>query len=284
MNPELPYTTERMENWEAAKERLSQFCEGEGVWIFRGQSSSRWPLATGLERMKETGGRSRSKAEDLLLGYFNRKLHHYLSGAQLPTHTLEIMALMQHHGAPTRLLDFTFSPYVASFFAADGAATSDCDGTDDGSCAVWAINGDWLDAEAQRVLAKAYRWEKIDLSDDKSVSQLLIGRKVPMVLYIDIYKMNERIISQQGVFLCPGDPDKKIAENLSAYNQAELPDNVYKILIPKRCRAGILADLNRMNINEATLYPGLDGFARSTKNALFVSNEKPEDTKHWRLC
>src|SRR5216684_3693164 len=41
------------------------------------------------------------------------------------------LALMQHHGAPTRLLDFTWSPYVAAFFALE-RATSDA--------AIWAIN------------------------------------------------------------------------------------------------------------------------------------------------
>ena len=54
------------------------------------------------------------------------------------------VSTMQHHGAPTRLLDFTYSVYVAAYFALENA---DSDG-----CAVWAVNGPWTLDRARNAL------------------------------------------------------------------------------------------------------------------------------------
>ena len=62
---------------------------------------------------------------------FKRKAHQFLAQPPDPDDDFQWLALMQHHGAPTRLLDFTWSPYVAAFFALE-RATSDA--------AVWALN------------------------------------------------------------------------------------------------------------------------------------------------
>jgi len=62
---------------------------------------------------------------------FERKSHLFLADPPRHDDQIEWLALMQHHGAPTRLLDFTWSPYVAAFFALERAS-------DD--AAVWALN------------------------------------------------------------------------------------------------------------------------------------------------
>lgn len=56
-------------------------------------------------------------AEEYLLSQFKNAAHHFAEASTMPANTLEWLALMQHYGAPTRLLDFTRSPYVACFFA-----------------------------------------------------------------------------------------------------------------------------------------------------------------------
>ena len=73
--------------------------------------------------------------EERILRIFKRKAHHFLSAGPLPDDDFEWLALMQHHGAPTRLLDFTWSPYVAAFFAlqrATGDAAGGAPGTHEG--------------------------------------------------------------------------------------------------------------------------------------------------------
>src|ERR1700674_3515893 len=124
------YSELRIETWEEARGELAKF---PGTWMFRGQENSDWLLTTSLERVK--GARlSRYHTEGFIWAEFKKQAHHYLSGHLLPTNSLEWLALMQHHGAPTRLLDWTFSRYVACFFALE-------DSEEDS--AVWAIDYIW---------------------------------------------------------------------------------------------------------------------------------------------
>jgi hypothetical protein len=89
----------------------------EARWIFRGQSDADWPLAPLIERIQLTNGYDIREAERGMLLAFKRRAHQYLQHPPEDKDTLEWLALMQHYGAPTRLLDWTRSPHVATFFA-----------------------------------------------------------------------------------------------------------------------------------------------------------------------
>ena len=83
-------------------------------------------METTLERIIKPWDRELAeKSEGLSLRTFQKKVHHYLAHDVLPESKLGWLALMQHHGAPTRLLDFTESPFIALFFAFDGIDFSD---------------------------------------------------------------------------------------------------------------------------------------------------------------
>src|SRR5512134_31011 len=112
---------------------IIQSWQGFRNWCFRGQANAEWTLRSSLSRHIEV-----SKVTDQvwelqerrIRRIFRRKSHLFLD--DLPQDDeLEWLALMQHHGAPTRLLDFTWSPYVAAFFALERAR---------GDAAIWAIN------------------------------------------------------------------------------------------------------------------------------------------------
>ena len=103
-------------------------------WAFRGHPNEQWPLLSALSRYLmnfRVDPPVWAAQEERILRIFKRKGHHFLSGRPLPDDDFEWLALMQHHGAPTRLLDFTWSPYVAAFFALQLAT---------GDAAVWALN------------------------------------------------------------------------------------------------------------------------------------------------
>jgi len=110
-------------------------------WIFRGQRSSKWRLATSLERacnsFKLKISQNGLALEKVLLREFQRRFHHYQS--YVPKDNIELLAYMQHFGAPTRLLDWTYSLHVAVYFAIEAAP--------DDPCAVWAIDQKWLQRE-----------------------------------------------------------------------------------------------------------------------------------------
>src|SRR5438477_5501829 len=73
-------------------------------WAFRGQGED-WPLTAKIERYAIRPG----VAEDYIMREFRRRIHHYSTNAPHRDDDLEWLALMQHHGAPTRLLDWTRS-------------------------------------------------------------------------------------------------------------------------------------------------------------------------------
>src|SRR5580704_13751616 len=89
-------------------------------WAFRGERDERWPLYSSLSRYLQAFGVSPqawTKQEARILRVFKRKAHQFLPKPPDLDDDLQWLALMQHHGAPTRLIDFTWSPYVAAFFA-----------------------------------------------------------------------------------------------------------------------------------------------------------------------
>lgn len=122
MNMKKPTVSERkVSSWNELHDDLEKLANAG--WAFRGQENATWPLESSLTRylkkfgVPSTGWLAREKDS---LHKFKRKAHLLLPRTPEEGETLEWLALMQHHGAPTRLLDFTWSPYVAAFFALEG--------------------------------------------------------------------------------------------------------------------------------------------------------------------
>ena len=109
-------------------------------WIFRGQQDSAWGLETSLERasVRRFGIRHKElpEIEAKLLREFKRHSIPYRENFPSDEDLLEWIALMQHHGTPTRLQDWTYSLYVALFFAVESAAPGQ-------EAAIWCINHKW---------------------------------------------------------------------------------------------------------------------------------------------
>src|SRR4051794_33492720 len=91
-------------------------------WYYRGHEKITHGLTTLLERCCQLENVEKPLRFELaLIRAFRRAYHHYDHYVPDFDHKVEWMALMQHHGAPTRLLDFTYSIYVAAFFAFEKA-------------------------------------------------------------------------------------------------------------------------------------------------------------------
>lgn len=244
------------ETWSDAKELLSSFEQG---WIFRGQGSNSWGLTTSLERAAGKAGLSLlAFYEKWVRDEFESGAHQYLSSHQVPEDDIEWLALMQHHGAPTRLLDFTYSPYVAAYFAVENATEW---------CSVWVVNASWLHFGGSREFGVT----ELDFRDsyhNKGYLEIAFRGTKPWVLPVEPRKKNERLLAQQGLFLLPISQESTFEANLSAALDGQ-PNNAYdlryvfRVDISGSARREALQDLRRMNITRATLFPGLDGFAQS---------------------
>src|SRR3954468_13724722 len=110
---------------------LENFSQTHKGWLFRGHRCPEWVLETSLERTCKRCGVPQVQYEKAVWNEFRRHAHAYLSRVpELPS-TFEWLALMQHYGAPTRLLDFTASFWIALYLAFEDA---------DRDCAVVALD------------------------------------------------------------------------------------------------------------------------------------------------
>jgi len=241
-------------------------------WIFRGQQNAYWPIESTLFRAfrgtLEARGTSITELEDELLRKFKKAAHLFLPAAGIPGDSDRVgwWALMQHYGAPTRLIDWTYSFYIATFFAVEGAEPGS-----ETPCAVWAYDSHhWNKGALSSVhdtvkdcLCQDRRIEKEEtieaiLADDQAV--FCLGRA----------RSHERLLSQQGVFLLQANPAEDLLELLQGLKSPSpmTPRKLVRIRIPcmKKLLWEILEELDRMNINRGTLFPGLQGYAASLRH------------------
>ena len=248
-----------LSSWSEAKRYFESLLDENRAWIFRGHYKAEWPLQPSLERTL-----SRKPVdlaiENKIITEFRRRAHQYLAATEIPRDLLEWLALMQHHGSPTRLLDWSRSPYISAFIAFEDTFK------EEGDVAIWAIDSHWLQECSVRRLAEAWKTPIITqrLRTDKGLEKLMQGN-VRVVLPMEPERMNERLTIQQGLFLFPSGAELSFESVLADYENDDSRQHVRKIILPKSEGLNCLVDLLRMNINAASLFPGLDGFARSLR-------------------
>ena len=252
------YKEYRLESWDAFLKIITDTLYSN--WAFRGHRHEEFPLDTALSRYFRNfhvDPRAWPQQEGRILRVFKRKAHQFLAQPPDPEDDFQWLALMQHHGAPTRLLDFTWSPYVAAFFALERAT---------GDAAVWALNPANISSGGIR-RSVSQRKQEITLPEmdprikGNFIHYFLAGdREFLWLGEPDL--MNRRLIAQSGTFVLPGVIDRPIEEIVRKYPQ---PENMMaKFILPAvKVRETGLRELYRMNITYATLFPDLDGLARS---------------------
>lgn len=270
----------------------------ERGWIFRGHKKSKWCLQSSLERTLDDFGcnlKDALKIEGGLLRQFKRQLHHFGVPAPKDKDVMEWFTLMQHYGAPTRLLDWTHSFFVALYFAVE---KMEVPLRAEGECAVWALNRKWANDQVKKKYPRV--WQLVGDDGDRptrkdpnarrwNTFREAFTRRYPFVTTMNSYRLNERLVIQQGTFLCPGDIKRSFEENLLGLlddpsDEKGFDGRLLKLVI--KCdvkeKKDILQRLHRRNMNRATLFPGLDGFAQSLRTLLaFDLNEILRPDTDW---
>ena len=241
----------RITSW--AKFRALAVSPAFRSWAFRGQGDARWSMYSTLSRYLlgyRVDPRAWQQQESRILRIFRRKAHLLLQHLPAEDDSFEWLALMQHHGAPTRLLDFSWSPFVAAFFALERASTD---------CAVWALFPPGLGSRPTRTLRASQK-----VADDEMAPWVpggyerhFLPNKNRLVVIGEPQTMNQRLVVQHGTFVMPGVLDVPV-EQLVPTNAV-----VKFVLDVKRVRDPAMAELYNMNIGNASLFPGLEGLARS---------------------
>jgi len=240
---DAPYKVVRLKSWD---EYLSIISDSPYQhWAFRGQRDASAPLFSALSRYFmsfRVDPRAWPEQEERILRIFKRKAIHFLDNVPDRNDDFEWLALMQDHGAPTRLLDFTWSPYVAAFFALHNT-------TKEG--VIWACNP----VEIERMM-------NVDLEKPGSFRKHLLSGAGSFVWLGEPYAMNRRLIAQSGTFLVSSHLGMTVEQILGRFPDADRL--LVKFVLPApEVRREAMASLYSMNITQATLFPGLDGLARS---------------------
>src|SRR5215468_8852985 len=173
------YRVVRIGSWE---EYLSLITDSPYQhWAFRGQKDASAPLFSGISRYLMTFGvdpRAWPEQEERILRIFKRKAIHFLDHVPDRNDDFEWLALMQDHGAPTRLLDFSWSPYLAAFFALHNT-------TGDG--VIWACNP--VEIEKRK---------EVSLETPGDFRKHLLAGSGSFVWLGNRHAMNRRLIAQSG--------------------------------------------------------------------------------------
>jgi hypothetical protein len=246
---------------EAVSDILPTKSSPEELYWFRGQSNVDWNLEPSF--MRYSGGldlpvKVLTDLEDEARKAFRSKAHLFVSPHLLDkVKTIPCWwALMQHHGAPTRLLDWTLSPYVAAYFAAQQDRP-------EGSGAVWCFCSSKLrqafkDRPDGDVIPDCGEPNAPTWFEDKL--KKLNNQEIVIPLSITLAS-SERMVAQQGRFtMC-----FKIHQQHNCIISQIGREFLRKIVIPKEKKAEILLRLRDMNITGASLYPGVDGLGLSVR-------------------
>ena len=262
------YTTICLTNWNKYKNFVDDLSEN---WAFRGQVNACWPLLTAIERSDFIELKIGIELE--FVAEFQRGARNYLSKDELPEHLIEWLALMQHHGAPTRLLDFSRSPFIAAYFAYE-----QCFVQNDINVAVWAINFNFLKKKALEELEPEFSIElkeNKNLITDKLFEKIFFQNNHNLVFPVEPFRMNRRYFLQQSIFVSTGNSNESFINQLN-FLGPEISRAVIRIELPSILQKEVLRDLQRMNLNRASLFPDLDGYAASLR-LRYNSLKTPEE-------
>ncbi len=250
-------------------------------WAFRGQADADWGLTPAIERLRPEPV-FWNKAEARILRDFKERAHLYLPALPEPDDELSWFALMRHYGAPTRLLDWTKSPYVAAFFAVSEA-------TRHKPSVIWAIDQSAILQHAVGILCPdggglaASHPSAAVLGDAENFAEVFFRSTTdPLIAPVEPSVTNERQVIQQGLFLCSNSMqggwgfETTLKHMLRGCAQTG-SHWLYRLEVFPAARDELLRELLRMNVSDATLFPGLDGFARSLRTRASLGSDYIED-------
>ncbi|UQS17444.1 N-6 DNA methylase [Pseudomonas sp. HS6] len=220
---------------EYRKETIHNFVEfhnlvekynGKGV-VFRGVKDSKFELIPSIGRLPVDSTKIED-TEDAIFKQFREQALPHLSFT--PRNDWEWLALAQHHGLPTRLLDWTVNPLIALYFAVEEECKTDS--------AVYI----YTDCESP-----------VETGLPEYQNPLRFPSERPVLRYIPAH-LTPRIIAQSGLFTTH--------QNVT---QGFTSEQIFKVVIPNSLRTKLKQQLYRYGIHRGTVYPGLDGTSAHIK-------------------
>lgn len=212
----------RVNNFEELNKAFQKYNKESNRWVFRGQADISWKLIPKVGRHGFNISLDKSFFES-----WKRRAREFTDTDY--TNDWDWLTLAQHHGLPTRLLDWSVNPLVAAFFAIDDEEVGDVD-----------------------AVIYAYKTLNYISKSDK---------EDPFENFVDIVKfkpsgITQRLTRQHGVFTVHNPVKKDLIDNLPAKDELE------RIIINKEYKKQLKFDLSYYGVNSMTIFPDLDGLSR----------------------
>jgi hypothetical protein len=217
-------------------------------WAYTGRRDAHYRLTTSLMRLQG----NYAEVEKHLLRNFKK----YASQDAIAIDSFwNWLALAQHHGLPTRLLDWTYSPFVALHFATHDLGGSPCDGV------VWCANFAETHSRLPKHLQRALGEEgsdvfTVEMLDEHVPNWETLNGLGDTLLFFEPPSIDQRIVNQYALFSVVANPTLSVEDYLARY-----PESAFRVVIPERLRWEVRDKLDQANINERVLFPGLDGLS-----------------------
>jgi hypothetical protein len=237
MKIEKKYTIKTIKEFIDLMEQIKSHNKKDGNnadLVFRGQSIDR-PLLPKLARIDLKG--DIANMEKLMLNEFKRGSLPLTEFK--PENNWDWLALAQHHGLPTRLLDWSYSALAAMYFAVEKPAQKNDEGKFENGV-VWILSA----------LVDDFR-ANTETTDP-------LSNKITKVFRSTV--VSRRISAQAGIFTVH--KINKEGRMIKFETNREFKDKLTKAIIPHEQFASIRKQLHVLGVNHATIYPDIDGFCR----------------------
>lgn len=237
---------------------IEKFQDGHEFSWYRGVGNSNHSLTPSLFRHPlKKDAEALHRLEKDISSVFSQRSPPFVS--QVFEDEWEKMFYMQHYGIPTRLLDWTESPFIALYFALTSCSRK-IDGTVSAPVSIWLLDpsewnkvalsdisfeGDILDSRREQV--KSYS-PKSELEERKNTTVMIYGTH-----------NSPRIVAQRGMFALFG--KNTASMNDQFFNGSFKKDTLQKVNIPAESVDKIAKSLFRKGIADSTVYPDLHGLA-----------------------
>ena len=247
----------RVSSWAGLQEQLfadswqPELRRFRSNFAFRGRNDAAEDLRTSLLRL---GGTAAS-----VEGHLLRNFRKYARRADVPFDSVwNWLALAQHHGLPTRLLDWTYSPYVAAHFATAQVDLFDRDGV------VWMVDYVRAQEHAPARLREVLRAQQLNVFTAELLAEAAGGLAdlerlgdEDYVLFLEPPSLDERIVNQYALFALMSRAEASLDEWLEPR-----PELARRLVIPGELKWEVRDKLDQANLTERVLFPGLDGLSR----------------------
>ena len=219
--------------------------------VYRGAADQKWDLVPSLNRVC---------AHDLSLeSHVFRQFRKY-GYAELAEYSgfWSLLPVAQHHGLPTRLLDWTYSPMVAAHFATEDTEYYDRDGV------IWQLDLRRFKAQLPEILRMKLRESDSNIFTIGMLEKLIPDfdwmktlSDEPYAVFFEPSSMIDRIVNQYALFSVMSDSSVLLSDWIKEKNI-----ECKRIIIPKEVKLEIRDKLDYINISERMIYPGLDGVCK----------------------